>query len=87
MDGVYFERDGFYNDVNNDTTVNNRDRYLVRGQLLFEPSDTLNFRLVADYSKKDEACCAATFVQPEFARSRGSARGSIPSPAPRADRR
>ena len=67
VDGVYFERDGFYNDVNNDTTVNNRDRYLVRGQLLFEPSDTLNFRLVADYSKKEEACCAATFVQPEFA--------------------
>ena len=67
VDGVYFKRDGFYNDVNNDTTVNNRDRYLVRGQLLFEPSDTLSFRLVGDYSKKDEACCAATFVQTDFA--------------------
>lgn len=67
LDGVYFKRDGFYNDVVNDTSVNNRDRYLVRGQLLFEPSDTLSFRLVGDYSKKDEACCAATFVQPEFA--------------------
>lgn len=67
LDGVYFKRDGFYNDINNDTTVNNRDRYLVRGQLLFEPSDTLSFRLVGDYSKKDEACCAATFVQPDFA--------------------
>ncbi|RIV76078.1 TonB-dependent receptor [Pelagerythrobacter aerophilus] len=67
VDGVYFKRDGFYNDVNNDTTVNNRDRYLVRGQLLFEPSDTLSFRLVGDYSKKDEACCASTFVQTDFA--------------------
>lgn len=67
VDGVYFKRDGFYNDVNNDTTVNNRDRYLVRGQLLFEPSDTLSFRVVGDYSKKDEACCAATFVQTDFA--------------------
>ncbi|WWA48166.1 TonB-dependent receptor [Pelagerythrobacter marensis] len=67
LDGVYFKRNGFYNDVVNDTSVNNRDRYLVRGQLLFEPSDTLSFRLVGDYSKKDEACCAATFVQPEFA--------------------
>lgn len=67
VDGVYFKRDGFYNDVNNDTTVNNRDRYLVRGQLLFEPSDTLSFRLIGDYSKKDEACCAATFVQTDFA--------------------
>ncbi|MXO86674.1 TonB-dependent receptor [Altererythrobacter aurantiacus] len=67
IDGVYFKRDGFYNDVVNDTDINNRDRYLVRGQLLFEPTDDLSFRLVGDYSKKDEACCAATFVQPEFA--------------------
>lgn len=67
VDGVYFERDGFYNDVVNDTDINNRDRYLVRGQLLFEPSSDLSFRLVGDYSKKDEACCAATFVQTDFA--------------------
>ena len=67
LDGVYFKRDGFYNDVVNDTDVNNRDRYLIRGQLLFEPSDTLSVRIVGDYSKKDEACCAATFVQPDFA--------------------
>ncbi|MEO1922204.1 MAG: TonB-dependent receptor [Sphingomonadaceae bacterium] len=67
IDGIYFSRDGFYNDVVNNTDVNNRDRYLVRGQLLFEPSDDLSIRLVGDYSKKDEACCAATFVQPEVA--------------------
>ena len=67
IDGVYFKRDGFYNDVVNNTDVNDRDRYLVRGQLLFEPQDTLSVRLTADYSKKDEACCGATFVQPDFA--------------------
>ena len=67
IDGVYFERDGFYNDVVNDVRINDRDRYLVRGQLLFEPTSDLSIRLVGDYSKKDEACCAATFVQPEFA--------------------
>ena len=67
VDGVYFKRDGFYNDVVNDVDVNDRDRYLVRGQLLFEPSDALSARLVVDYSKKDESCCAATFVQPDFA--------------------
>ena len=66
-DGVYFERDGFYTDVVNGTRVNNRDRYLIRAQALFEPSETLSFRLVGDYSKKEEACCAATFVQPTFA--------------------
>ncbi|WP_083800363.1 TonB-dependent receptor domain-containing protein [Erythrobacter sp. SD-21] len=67
IDGVWFQRDGFYNDVVNDTDVNNRDRYLVRAQALFEPNDDISFRLVGDYSKKDEACCAATFVQPEVA--------------------
>ncbi len=67
IDGVYFKRDGFYNDVTNNTDVNNRDRYLVRAQELFEPTEDVSFRLVGDYSKKDEACCAATFVQPDFA--------------------
>ena len=67
IDGVYFERDGFYNDVVNDVRINDRDRYLVRGQLLFEPNSDLSIRLVGDYAKKEEACCAATFVQPSFA--------------------
>ena len=67
IDGVYFKRDGFYNDITNGGRVNDRDRYLVRAQALFEPNEDISFRLVADYSKKDEACCAATFVQPDFA--------------------
>ena len=67
IDGVYFRRDGFYYDTVNDTDVNNRDRYLVRAQALFEPTPDISFRVVGDYSKKDEACCAATFVQPSFA--------------------
>jgi outer membrane receptor protein involved in Fe transport len=67
IDGVYLKRDGFYNDVVNGTDVNNKDRYLIRGQFLFEPNDGLSIRVIGDYSKKDEACCAATFVQPSFA--------------------
>ena len=67
IDGVYFKRDGFYHDVVNNTDVNNRDRYLVRAQVLFEPNSDISFRLVGDYSKKNEACCAATFIQPSSA--------------------
>ena len=67
VDGVYFKRDGFYNDVTNGVDVNNRDRYLIRAQALFEPTADISFRLVGDYSFKDEACCAATFVQTDFA--------------------
>ncbi|UNK79876.1 TonB-dependent receptor [Sphingopyxis granuli] len=62
IDGVWVKRDGFYNDVNNNTQINNRDRYFLRGQLLFEPTDALSLRLIADYTNRDERCCAAIYV-------------------------
>jgi len=62
IDGVYVKRDGFYQDVINDTDVNDRDRYFVRGQLLFEPSDALSLRLIGDYSRRDEKCCGAVYL-------------------------
>ena len=62
VDGVYSRRDGFYNDVTNGGTVNNRDRYFVRGQILFEPSSNLSVRLIGDYSNRDENCCAAVYI-------------------------
>jgi outer membrane receptor protein involved in Fe transport len=62
LDGIYVKRDGFYHDLTNDTDVNDRNRYFLRGQLLFEPSDALSVRLIADYTHRDEKCCAATYV-------------------------
>jgi iron complex outermembrane recepter protein len=62
VDGVYVKRDGFYTDDQTGRDVNNRDRYFLRGQLLFEPTDALSIRLIADYTKRSEACCAATYV-------------------------
>ncbi len=62
IDGVYVKRDGFYNDAVNNTDVNDRDRYFLRGQLLWEPSDALTVRLIGDYTSREEKCCAATYV-------------------------
>ncbi len=62
LDGVYVKRDGFYRDDQNGRDINNRDRYFLRGQLLFEPTDALSVRLIADYTFRDEECCAATYV-------------------------
>lgn len=62
VDGVYSKRDGFYEDVVNDTDYNNRDRYFVRGQLLFEPSADLSIRLIGDYTRRDEKCCGAVYT-------------------------
>ncbi|MCR2832528.1 TonB-dependent receptor [Parerythrobacter lacustris] len=62
VDGVWSKRDGFYRDAANNTDINDRDRYFVRGQLLLEPNDDLSIRLIADYTRRDEKCCAATYV-------------------------
>jgi iron complex outermembrane recepter protein len=39
-----------------------RKFYTVRGQLMLRPSDAFDIRLVADYSDRDENCCAAPQV-------------------------
>jgi len=62
IDGVYFKRNGFLKDVVSGRDINNRDRWLVRGQLLFQPSDTLSFRLIGDYAERKEECCGATYL-------------------------
>ena len=66
VDSVYVRRDGFYQDVVNDQDINDRNRYFVRGQLLFEPSSDLTVRLIGDYTKRSENCCAATYVSREM---------------------
>ena len=62
LDGVYIKRDGFIRDVVSGRDINNRNRYLLRGQLLFQPSSDLSVRLIGDYSKRKEECCAATYL-------------------------
>ena len=47
----------------NDTTINNRNRIFTRGQLLFEPTDAISFRLIGDYTWRKERCCAAVYRQ------------------------
>lgn len=42
-----------------DAGVNNRNRDAVRGQLLWEASDDLTVRLIADQDSIDENCCVA----------------------------
>ncbi|HLU91093.1 MAG TPA: TonB-dependent receptor [Pedomonas sp.] len=61
FDAVYSKRDGFLEDPETGFEMNDRDRYLLRGQMLFTPNDNLEMRLIADYAKTDEHCCGATF--------------------------
>ena len=64
VDGVYVKRDGFLRDVVNNVDVNNRNRFFVRGQLLWEPTSDLTVRLIGDYTRRDESCCAAVYLEP-----------------------
>ncbi|HEY7809407.1 MAG TPA: TonB-dependent receptor [Allosphingosinicella sp.] len=70
LDGVYVQRDGFLRVANptggTEKRVNDRDRYFVRGQLLFEPNDDLEVRVIADYTKRDESCCGAVYLDRDF---------------------
>ncbi|MFT4633090.1 MAG: iron complex outermembrane receptor protein [Candidatus Azotimanducaceae bacterium] len=53
-------RDGFVESTNGLEDMNDRDRWNVRGQALWEATDNMTFRLIADYSELDELCCAVT---------------------------
>jgi len=50
-------RDGYFKNLENDSDINERDRWGVRGQLLWLPSDDTTLRLIADYDEIDEKCC------------------------------
>ncbi len=62
IDGVWLKRDGFLTDVVSGRDVNDRDRWMLRGQLLYEPSSDLSVRIVGDYTQRREECCAAVFL-------------------------
>lgn len=56
------KRDGYTKSVVGLDQLNNRDRWNLRGQLLYEPNDDTRIRLIADYSEIDETCCTAADV-------------------------
>ncbi|MBU3068691.1 TonB-dependent receptor [Aestuariicella sp. G3-2] len=62
LEGIFYKRDGFYEDVNTGYELNNRDRYFLRGQLMIEPQDNLSLRIIGDYTKQNEDCCGAVFA-------------------------
>lgn len=59
---TYNKRDGYVEDIGTGTETNERNRWGIRGDLLFEPDVNTSFRLMADYDQIDELCCAAANV-------------------------
>ena len=78
LDGVSQRRDGFIkNATPGEADINDRDRYLVRGQLLIEPNDSLKLRLIGDYSERNELCCGAVNYGPNQNVTRTAATGAL----------
>ncbi len=64
ISGGINKRDGYIETTDPDIDdINDRNRWNIRGQALWEPSESTQFRLIADYSKIDELCCGVTNVQ------------------------
>ena len=80
IDGLYNKRDGFLTDVVSGRQLANRDRFLIRGQLLLKPSDDLSIRLIGDYNQKDEECCGASIISPIVGLSRDSSGNVVRGP-------
>lgn len=58
--GAYRNRDGFLDSTIQPGEENlTRDRLLLKGQALVEPTDNISVRVIADYQTSDENCCAA----------------------------
>lgn len=57
LSASFNQRDGYYENLAGGDALGELNRWGVRGQLYFLPSDSLEVRIIADYSDLDEACC------------------------------
>ena len=62
LSGAYRNQDGFTRSVTG-AESNDRNRFIVRGQLYWEPNSDVSVRIIGDYQKSDEKCCDAPVIQ------------------------
>lgn len=80
LSGAFRSREGILQNPTLGTESGNRDRFLLRGQLLWEPHDRMSIRIIGDYSEADEQCCdAVVLVDPIQTTGVFGALGPVPS--------
>ena len=60
LSGGFNTRDGFTKSISNIEGIknlNDKDRWNLRGQMLYEPTEDVKVRFIADYSEISEICC------------------------------
>ncbi len=60
--GSYNKRNGYARYTNLNQENNNRNRYGIRGQILWQPSSDFKLRIIGDYDKIDEVCCTVANI-------------------------
>ena len=76
VSGSVNERDGYFTNSTTKGTVNDRNRWSVRGDILWQPSSDFSLRVIADYNLIKEQCCGVTSIL------NGPATQLIGAPAP-----
>ncbi len=59
--GSRLNRDGFYETFDGADAFDSRDRYTLKAQALWQPSDALSARLIVDHTERNEDCCPAAY--------------------------
>ncbi|AYJ87574.1 TonB-dependent receptor [Sphingomonas paeninsulae] len=59
----YTTRDGFVKSTATGRNTNDLDNFVVRGQLLWNATPTLNFRLSGDFNLQNPDCCTQVYVR------------------------
>lgn len=60
LGGSINQRDGIAENLVDGSELNTRDRWNIRGELLLEPTDRQEWRLIVDADEIDEVCCIAS---------------------------
>ena len=74
MSAFYTGRDGTVENRFNGAILNNLNKVGARGQLYFQPNDSLSLRLIADFAHQQENANAEVLVDPGLTLANGSAR-------------
>ncbi len=62
LTGSVNQNDGYYTNLSNGESLNGRNRWQLRGQLLAELGDAVTLRVIGDYNSTDEKCCGASMI-------------------------
>jgi len=62
LSGSINERNGYFKNLVTGRDVNERNRWSIRGDILFQPSSDFSLRILADYNVIKEVCCGAETV-------------------------